>query len=60
MPAVNDGVFWVELAIGLLEGLGHTLDALDDVHGLKQEGVDLRGVADDADDGLVFTTTDVG
>ena len=60
MAAVDDGVLGVELAVGLLEGLGDALDALDDVHGLEQEGVDLRGVADDADDGLVFATADVG
>ena len=58
--AVYDGVLWVELAVGLLEGLGHALDALDDVHALEQERVDLRGVADDADDGLVLAARDVG
>ena len=37
-----------------------TLDALDDVHALEEERVDLRGVADDADDGLVLAARDIG
>ena len=53
MTAVDDGVLGMELAVRLLEGLGDTLDPLDDGHGLEQEGVDLRGVADDANDRLV-------
>jgi len=59
VTAVNHGVVGVELAVGLLEGLGDALDAFDDVHALEQEGVDLGGVTDDADDGLVVTLRDV-
>ena len=38
---VDHGVCGVELAIGLFERLRDPLNALDDVHGFKQEGVDL-------------------
>ena len=60
MAAVDDGVLGVELAVGELVGLGDALDALDDVHALEDERVDARGVADDADDGLLVTRRDVG
>ncbi len=58
--AGDDGILRMELAVRLLVGLGDALDAVDDVHGLEQEGIDLRGVADDADDGLVLAFGDVG
>ena len=60
MAAVNDRVLRMELTVGLLEGLGDTLDALDDVHGLEEEGIDARRVADDADDRLVVALAHIG
>lgn len=54
MAAVDDGVLGVELAVGALERLGDALHALDDIHGLEQERVDLGRVAHQADDGLVL------
>ena len=47
-------------AVGPLEGLGHALDVVDDVHALDEIGVDLGGVADEADDGDVLALGDVG
>ena len=60
VAAVDDGVLGVELAVGALERLGDALHALDDVHGLEQERVDLSCVAHEADDGLVLAARDVG
>ena len=60
MAAVDDGVLGVELAVGALERLGDALHALDDVHGLEQERVDLGGVSHETDNGLVLTARDVG
>ena len=60
VAAVDDGVLGVELAVGALERLGDALYALDDVHGLEQERVDLGRVAHQADDGLVLAARDVG
>lgn len=54
VAAVDDGVLGVELAICALERLGDALHALDDIHGLEQERVDLGRVAHQADDGLVL------
>jgi len=51
--AVHYGVGGMELAIRLLERLGDALHALHDVHALEQEGVDLGGIAHEADDELI-------
>ena len=59
MAAVDDGVLRVELAVCLLEGLCHALNALDDVHALEEEGINLGGVADNADDRLFLAGGDV-
>lgn len=45
VAAVDDGVLGVELAVGTLKGLGDALHALDDIHGLEQERVDLGRIA---------------
>ena len=60
VAAVDDGVLGVELAVGALERLGDALHALDDVHGLEQERVDLGRIAHQADDRLVLAARDVG
>ena len=60
VAAVDDGVLGVELAVGTLERLGDALHALDDVHGLEQERVDLGRVAHQADDGLILAARDIG
>ena len=60
VAAVDDGVLRVELAVGTLKGLGDALHALDDIHGLEQERVDLGRIAHQADDGLVLAARDVG
>ena len=57
VSAIDDGVLGMELAVGLLEGLGDALYAFNDVHRLKQEGIDLGGVSHQADDGLVLALT---
>ena len=57
---VDHGVSGVEFAVGLLEGLGDALDALDDVHRFEQERVDLGGVAHKADDRLVGAAAYMG
>ena len=57
---VDHGVGGVEFAVGLLEGLGDALDALDDVHRFEQERVDLGGVAHKADDRLVGAAAYMG
>ena len=60
MAAVDDGVLGVELAVGALKGLGDALHALDDVHGLEEERVDLGGVSHETDNSLVLAARDVG
>ena len=50
----------VELAVCALERLGDALHALDDIHGLEQERVDLGRIAHQADDRLVLAARDVG
>lgn len=60
VAAVDDGVLGVELAVGALEWLGDALHALDDIHGLEQERVDLGRIAHQADDGLVLAARDIG
>ena len=60
MAAVDDGVLGVEFAVGTLKRLGDALHALDDIHGLEQERVDLGRIAHQADDGLVLAARDVG
>ena len=60
MAAVDDGVLGVEFAVGTLKRLGDALYALDDVHGLEQERVDLGRIAHQADDGLVLAARDIG
>ena len=60
MATVNHGVLRMELAVGKLVGLGHAAHLFDDVHRLEQKRVDLRRIADDADDGLVLALADVG
>lgn len=60
VAAVDDGVLGVELAVGALERLGDALHALDDIHGLEQERVDLGRIAHQADDRLVLAARDIG
>ena len=60
VAAVDDGVLGVELAICALERLGDALHALDDIHGLEQERVDLGRIAHQADDRLVLAARDIG
>ena len=60
VAAVDDGVLGVELAVGTLKRLGDALHALDDIHGLEQERVDLGRIAHQADDGLVLAARDIG
>ena len=60
VTAVDDGVLGVELAVGTLKRFGDALYALDDIHGLEQERVDLGRIAHQADDGLVLAARDVG
>ena len=60
VAAVDDGVLGVELAVGALERLGDALYALDDVHRLEQERVDLGRIAHQADDRLVLAARDIG
>ena len=50
----------MELAICALERLGDALHALDDIHGLEQERVDLGRIAHQADNSLVLAARDVG
>ncbi len=59
VAAVDDGVLG-GVAVGTLKGLGDALHALDDIHGLEQERVDLGRIAHQADDGLVLAAPDVG
>ena len=59
VTAVDDGVLGVELTVGALERLGDALHALDDVHGLEQERVDLGRIAHQADDRLVLAARDI-
>ena len=57
--AVDYGVLRMELAVCLLVGLGDALDAVDDVHGLEEERIDLRRIADDADNRLILAFGDI-
>ena len=60
MAAIDDGVERVELAVGLLEGLGDALNALDDIHALNKVRVNLGGVAYEADDRRVMAFGHMG
>lgn len=59
VTAVDDGVLGVELAVGALERLGDALHALDDIHGLEQERVDLGRIAHQADNRLILAARDI-
>ena len=56
---VHDGVFGVELAVGVLEGLLYAFDVLDDVEGTDEVLVHDGGVADESHDGGVVALAHV-
>jgi len=60
VAAVDDGILGVEFAVGTLKRLGDALHALDDIHRLEQERVDLGRIAHQADDRLVLAARDIG
>ena len=60
VAAVDDGILGVEFAVGTLKRFGDALHALDDIHRLEQERVDLGRIAHQADDRLVLAARDVG
>ena len=58
-PPMEAGVVWVELAVDRLERVGDPCDGIDDVQALQHFHIDLAGVADQAQDGLVLSLGDV-
>ena len=58
-PGHDGGVVGVELAVDRLERVGDPCHGIDDVQALQHFHIDLAGVADEAQDGLVLSLGDV-
>ena len=60
LPHLDDGILGMELPVCAFEGLGHSLDPLNNVQAGDEIPVQLAGITDDTDDRGVVSGGDMG